>query len=340
MRIKPIVLTTLMMLGCSNYATASATCPDTNLLSGNLITDICWTCMFPIKAAGYTLSSAGGRVPASATNQPLCACTDELGVVSPGIVTAMWEPARVIELVRQPGCMAAMNAETGLGNPRDWGDTGDGGWEGNDGSSTAFYHYHYYSFPLLMMLELYLEKRCSKDAWADFDVMFMSEYDPIWRNEELAYMVYSESPMVANVLAMSACPADAISSTGGRPLDSLWWCAGSWGETYNLSGITGEIGSMPNNTSLLATRALATTHRRGYAYRTTGSDSLCEGVLSPMLPKSQYKMTMYWPIPETTSDHVIGQNTHLWGEWRNPPIVGGDDAIYLVWRWNDCCAVY
>ena len=338
MKRRVLTLLILSMLSLSK-ANASTTCADSGLLSGKLITDICWSCLYPIKAAGFTMIG-GGRVPDGAATQVLCACEDDLGVPSPGIMSAMWEPARVVELVREPGCMASMNTTLNIGDKRDWGDAGQGGDDGNETGSGVFYHYNYYSFPLLLMMELFVESYCTKDGWADFDVMFMSIYDPIWRNEELALMAYSEAPLVANVAAISACPADAISSTAGNPLSSLWWCAGSWGEIYNISGHTGEIGSMPNNTSLLATRAVAATHRRGLAFKTMGEENMCDGSISPMLPKDQYKWTMFWPVPERTSDHVTGENTFRWGEWRNPPTPGSDDAIYLLWRWNDCCNTY
>lgn len=35
--------------------------------------------------------------------------------------------------------------------------------------------------------------------------------------------------------------------------------------------------------------------------------------------------------------HNIGENTLLWGEWRQRPGTG-EDFVYLLWRWTDCCA--
>jgi conjugal transfer pilus assembly protein TraU len=36
---------------------------------------------------------------------------------------------------------------------------------------------------------------------------------------------------------------------------------------------------------------------------------------------------------------VIGESPLTWGEWRNIPAVG-EDHLYLLWRWNDCCATF
>ena len=95
-------LIVMFVLGASIPAKAELTCPDAGLLSGKLLTDVCWSCIFPIRVAGLPLGS--GNVPSGASNKSFCLCEDNLGVPRPGIVTSMWEPARLIELVRTPGC--------------------------------------------------------------------------------------------------------------------------------------------------------------------------------------------------------------------------------------------
>ncbi len=46
-----------------------------------------------------------------------------------------------------------------------------------------------------------------------------------------------------------------------------------------------------------------------------GSEAMCRGVISPTLPKTQYKFTLLHPVPETNSSHVIGESTLTW-VWR------------------------
>jgi conjugal transfer pilus assembly protein TraU len=93
-----------------------------------------------------------------------------------------------------------------------------------------------------------------------------------------------------------------------------------------------------------------------------GNEALCGGYIDPMFPKTQYKWSMFFPIPETgtssitytetnedgtTSEgslptsgaHVTGQNVFLWGEDRQIPAVG-EDSLYVVWRWLDCCSQF
>ncbi|WP_413694479.1 TraU family protein [Psychromonas sp. KJ10-2] len=42
-----------------------------------------------------------------------------------------------------------------------------------------------------------------------------------------------------------------------------------------------------------------------------------------------------YPVAETQEAHEIGEPAFLWGEWRNIPTK--EDAVYMLWRWNDCC---
>src|SRR5690606_33647492 len=104
---------------------ADLACPDAQVLSGRLLTDICWSCLFPIRVAGLPMGQ--GPVPAGATDKSLCLCEDPLGLPRPGLVTGLWEPARLIELVRAPGCAPSLGGvRLPLGQFRRQGGHGDG----------------------------------------------------------------------------------------------------------------------------------------------------------------------------------------------------------------------
>ena len=74
------------------------------------------------------------------------------------------------------------------------------------------------------------------DSYVDFDMLYVSELDPTWNNDELAFFTNPEASLVATPVAQAACPADAVASTARHPIDKLFWCAGSWGFIYPLSG--------------------------------------------------------------------------------------------------------
>ena len=208
-------------------------CQNADVISGKLITDVCWSCIFPIKIAGVPISGPGGSYPDDSAKNPLCLCNDNLGVPRPGVTTSMWEPARLIEFQRVPGCSSVLNGMRFPFDRTNQGHHGEGDMDGGDGS---FMHYHYYAFPLLTMLDLFIKQACNPDGYMDLDIMYLSELDPTWNNDELAFFTNPEAALVANPVAAMACTADAVSSTAGKPLKQMFWCAGSWGTLYPLSG--------------------------------------------------------------------------------------------------------
>jgi hypothetical protein len=161
------VLACLLVLWLRPLPAADAGCPDAELFSGKLITDICWACLFPIRIAG--LSIGGGERPDAASDQVVCVCSDGLGVPHPGFVVSMWEPARIVELTRAPACSPALGGiRLPLGSRRLLGTAGKSEW---DASDINFYNYHWYAFPLLILLDLFYEDRCNPDGMLDFDIL-------------------------------------------------------------------------------------------------------------------------------------------------------------------------
>lgn len=326
----------LCLISIINPSSADPGCRNANVLSGKLITDICWDCVFPIIIAGVPMNTGQFDVPQASSSNPLCTCSDDLGVQRPGVTMAMWQPFQLIEFERVPGCASALN---GVKFPADRLFQGTHGPGKNGGPEESFMHYHVYSFPLLTMLDLFSNYGCLIDSYVDFDMLYVSELDPTWNNDELAFFTNPEASLVATPVAQAACPADAVASTARHPIDKLFWCAGSWGFIYPLSGHQYENSSIVKTTSLLTVKVLAAQHRRGLLKRTIGNDALCGGVIDTTIKKSMYKFSVLFPIPETSRAHVLGESTFTWGEARTIPSTG-EDLIYTVWRWNQCCNLY
>lgn len=332
---KKIILLSLLLLAgsFSTTASASAMCENNGVISGKLITHVCWTCLFPLYIAGVKVSPGGGSVPDAASSKMFCACNDSLGLPRPGVPTSMWEPARLIEFTTKPGCISSLGGIQFPFNKTFYGNIGyDSGHDGADN----FQHYHYMAFPLLTVLDMFSGGRCNAGGYSDLDLMYMSELDPTWNDSTLAFYANPESAAVANPAAAAACAADAVSSTSGKPIQEMFWCAGQWGTMYPLSGWADRGADIIRGSSLRTAKTLNALHRRGLAWRTMGNDAMCEGKIDPILPKQQYKFGMLHPKAETKSTHVMGESTFRWGAGRWFPIKGEEPA-YLIWRWNDCC---
>ena len=307
-------------------------CDTSPMLSGRMLTDVCWDCVFPIKVAGIPLGG-DGHVPLRSAAAGICTCPGPDGIPRPGVTISMWEPARLVEIVRQPGCSPMLGTRLPMTNPLAIGTDGHGE---EDASDVAFYHYHFWTFPLFQVLDLFVVDNCVQDGFVGIDLAYPSELDPTWTTSTIAFYAHPETALVANDIAQSACIGDAVAANLGEGIDALFWCGGSWGSLYPITGNAVGPTSNVRVSSLLSMRALAAMHRRGLAWRTMGDDTLCQGVIDPMLPKSQYQLSWLMPIPERHGKHALGELTMNWGEWRQIP--GTDDQMHLVWRWNDCCS--
>ena len=318
---------------------SKALCESVAVLSEKIITWVPWKELFPIRIGALKMKD--GKEPkgrAQANPIGMCLCEDANGVPFPGLTVSFWRPQRLIELTRSPGCLMALGGvKLGITNKRRWGTLGTS----DIVNGVIYLHAHVYSLPLVEMLEMYAGiGGCNSDL-VDFDLVNFSEADPTWQHPELALLLSPDMVAYANPMAQTACGIEGtniIRPGDSHPMDSLHWCAGSWGALYPMSGFTSTYGHFADNTSLLATRALAKLHRIGLARKTVGEDLVkgrCKSRITPWLPKSQYKMSMFWPEPEKHSAHWIGTSAAQWGMHRHP--LGKDDAMYLVWQYRDCC---
>lgn len=153
----------------------SLDCDDASLFGASMFTDICWDCIFPIRIGGVSMFG-GGDAPSKATNSPICICNDSIGVPHIGVSISMWEPSRLTEIVRAPGCSPVLGGiklpASGLLR------RGTQGEALHTQGDKAFYNYHTWSFPLLVMLDLFVVDRCVQDGYLDLDLMYLSELDP------------------------------------------------------------------------------------------------------------------------------------------------------------------
>jgi len=291
----------------------------------NPITDVCWSCLFPMHIAGANVTPSHPSF--SSHPQKFCHCPG--GLI--GLPWAFWEPSRLIEVTRTPYKFHGLGGLT-LGNC-------DVKKKGMVTSSqgrgrSSFYHVHYYLYPLLKILDLSKDLICTETF--DLDIAYMSELDPFWGDEKWTAILHPEVLLYANPLAQSACIFDGLSATFNKPLDKLYWCAGCHGSLYPFIGhITHHIGSIQSS-SLLVHRLLAKLHAlgtlKGYA-----PDNFCEKERFLHIKKSLYKTQLIYPVAQTKGPcNPLGKSDVLWGAGKTYPY-GGEDFVYLIWTKRQCC---
>lgn len=332
---KQFILTIALLCLANNSFAQTSKCVGKFI---NPITDICWSCIFPISIGGSKIKSGSNRHDTKNPSNIVCGCTQN-NIPRVGITVGFWEPVRLIDVTRKAMCLVNMGG-INLGYDRYQG-AHSKGYDGTEHNQHSFYHTHLYIYPVIAWLKLITDLGCVSKG-ESMDLAYMSEYDPTYKND--ANFLNPEVFLFANPIAQMACSADCISATTGLPQDGLFWCAGCLGNIYPFSGnVASHVGGVQAS-SLLSIRALAKLHRTGLSRKTATSDGsingeLCSNQLAFKIIKSQYRLQMTYPVSATKgalSCNALGMSDTLHNSGKEYPYKG-EDFGYLVWRKKNCC---
>ncbi|MRR55441.1 MAG: conjugal transfer protein TraU [Deltaproteobacteria bacterium] len=303
----------------------------------NPISDVCWRCMFPMKVGSVSYGDAESTGSADEAATPVCACVSGTSVVI-GLSVSFWEHARLIETVKDPYCFPTLG--TGMTNPQQGLLAGEGKGMGAGGDTEqSFQQVHYYTFPVWQLLQLFMDFPCVDQG--GFDLAYMTEVDAMWNDDSLAFLINPEALLFANPVTQLSCITDSVSSSMGYPLDPLFWCFGSWGSPYPLSGSVADSNSLSVNANL-ASRMIFKLGRET-ALWDTAIDQCASGVISPIMIKSHYRLQIARPV-RGSQCIAIGQASSLWGSLKNPPRGAGsnspDNFLWVLARKRKCCVGY
>lgn len=302
----------------------------------NPITDICWGCLFPISLGRIPVVPSGLDLP-DTDNPALPICYCQRGMVPQiGISFGFWEPFAMADVTRDPFCMVNLGFKIDVGSmSHDIGST-DAHQMGED--QGGFYWVHWYKYPLVYWLQIITSTACMQVG--DFDIAYLTELDPLWNDDQLSFVLNPEAILFGNTVTQSACAADALKTSTGHsmPIDALFWCMGSQGSSYPLTGNVANDQTNIQTATLLAERMNFKMHREGLAWDTSGEDgqALCYEHPSLILPKSRYRYQMVNTVPDGTNCHPYGQMTQVW-ESGHDNFLDKENYGFLMWRKRNCC---
>ena len=318
----------------------------------NPITDICWSCMFPMQIGGAIKLNMNGQEDNKSTpNDIFCACTDP---VRAGITLSFWEPTHLVEVVRSPFCMVSLGgiklAGGSDGNPSNAGGGGltslfggshkKGTGDEGDGQR-SFWQVHWYKNPVVFWLEAVLDNDCLEKG--ALDIGWLTELDPTWKFPEISFLQAPDSALFANPISQAACAADCVKANAGFPFSQLFWCAGCSGSMYPLTGWVSSQVSPVQASKLMVARMQSKMHRDLVAWRASGEDAICGYKLNPVMDKQNYKMAMTYPVPARKYNGLccepFGRTTLVRDVGKTFPYKGSDFA-YQLFRKRDCCGAY
>lgn len=292
----------------------------------NPVKDICWKCLFPLSIGhNRIVKSANGlydtKNPRRITNQ----CGSRIGMQ-----IGYWEPFALVDVTDTPYCMVNLGGFKLSKSIRQGGRLQTG-----NATRQGFYHVHWYKYPLMHWLNLLTDLGCQEGG--DLDVMWMTELDPSWEDSSLAMISHPDAALFANPVAQMACAADSSSSsTLKKPLDNLFWCAGSQGSHYPLTGHITSPQSPVQMAFLLAQRLNFKLHRFFMITDSVGIDGrTCSPIHYPVTPKSRYRYELVNQVADGTHCYPSGYSSLLLETGKIKPNQM-DQYGFLVWRKRNC----
>lgn len=297
----------------------------------NPITDINWSCLFPLTLGSMEIIGAKeGLKDTKNPTAPICVCSKG-GIPVPGIVGGFWEPSRLVDVSAEPYCFVNMGGlQLDMGFSRS-----QGGRPKAASHQISTWYIHYYIYPIIYMLEIFKDFICLQEP--NFDPLWITEIDPTGTDDDLSMILHPEGFLFNNLLAQAACSADCTKSTVmNESIDSLYWCAGCQGSMFPMNGnVNAHIGGV--QASLNATEKMTfKMHRQGMAHQTSSENvsEICTKHLDLIVKKSHYRYQMVNPDPSKCLP--FGKSTQVFESRKEVPIVG-EDFGYLLWRKVGCC---
>lgn len=296
----------------------------------NPIKDICWNCLFPLTIGSSDLVKSNYPDTENPKN-PFCLCPTDIGARL-GVTIGFWEPVALVDVTRKPWCMVNLGTQLHIK------DQGLGGSQMPDvDGQGAFYYVHWYKYPLMYWLKILTSLGCMERD--DFDVLYPSELDPTWNDSELSFVINPEAVLFTTPLVRASCSLDATKSLAGLAIDSLFWCQGSQGSTYPLTGFVANQASPISAATLLTERTNFKLHRLpGVMRDSVGKDApaICHTYASSIMPKSRYRYQLVNTLADAKSCHPFGQSVVTWEAGHTYP-GDGDNFGFLIWKKRNCC---
>lgn len=323
---KKIVSSWILIIGISFFPSQIiAQCKPNDFIGVSIISKIDFDAMLPLRIANVPVATGHLPDPQGNLGSPICICPAPPPVFERmGITVSFFEPSLLIEVVRDAYCFPAMGFDMNITSLLK-GTEGDG----RDRYRT-FYQSHFFYYPVYEILEMFIDSMCFDSS--SFDLAYLTEVDPLWNSDSLSAIISPEALLFANPVTQLVCVIDSISSQFDVSLDPLFWCKGSWGSAYPMTGNTGTNNYVEDGASV-AGSLIYKLHRQGMLWES----GICGFYPAPIWRKSTYRLQLVTPIASPLATG-IGKDGKFWASTKNIPFVAADNFAYLVFRKRKCCA--
>ena len=305
----------------------------------NPISDVCWGCIFPIKIGNASI--AAGQYPdEQGEGSPIGRCPVPPPIFQRiGMNVSYWEPYTLVDVVKEPYCMESLAMSLHTPNPLKLAGTNTHRNDARPANHGGFYQVHWYKYPIFAIFGIINDVMCATAG--GLDIAYMTEYDPLWNDEDAGSILHPEIALFNNPIAALSCVPDAVKTLLGNSsaIDALFWCQGSQGLSYPFTGQTSQRKSGLSNAVMLMERFNMKLHRQGFVNEThSGNPANCIASPDLMLPKSRYRWQMSKPTPSPDHCYPYGTPTIQGELGRNNPFTSRDNYGFVTFRKHSCMA--
>lgn len=301
----------------------------------NPITDLCWSCMFPMVLGKTIPVSVSGDLPDVETDATaFCLCGSDINVEG-GLNFSFWEPLRTAEVVRHPWCFPQLGGISMEGPGSS--DHARTSRTEETRRRTAFWNVHWYQSPWFFITEAVADTGCLETA--PWDLAYLSELDPLWDDTVTSFLLSPDAALFTSAASGGACAVDCATALLGTSLNTLYWCSGCQGRVFPLSGWMAAMTGSVQAWHLMAHRFAQKLTREGVLFSGHGARGQCGPYMQPLFQKDVWRTQLVYPSRNASGSSCcqpLGRSTALLGPYKTTPMTGEDGAI-LLWRKRDCC---
>ena len=310
-----------------------AACPGKTF---NPVSDPNWAYVFPITILGAPIGPYSN--PPGMFEPPICVCWSSFfGTPLPGIGITYWSPEYLVEIEKNPGCFSSLGGAKLLsGYEMIGGEKAGGAHAGDAAAQASRMQIHWYEYPLYSSLKAFTSLLC-KNGSTGVDLAYVTEIDPVWQNDIWSAILGPEAGLFSNPIAQTACALDAAAASVWFPIGTLFWCAGSAGSVYPLSGTAGHYQSDQSSNMLVLAKFVARHHRIGILWGTIGPQNICNQTPAPVWIKNQYRLNHIWPSRNIMPPVYFGQSEFIWGLAPPANYPTRESSYELIWVAKQCC---
>lgn len=322
----------ITLLYCTNVFSA-----DCKGSFPNLISDICYDCVYPMKLAGITFAN-GSDYDTGASTTPVCLCANNL---TAGFPFSFWEPEYMMDTTFTAGCMPLLG---GIKITIPWNTNQNGAINYINSSiqgksRQAFVQVNEYLSPVMTLLGLVNDSPCLDKR--SFDTPYASWADPTWGDDILSMILTPYAYPFAGAAAIATEGVDSVAAITGFPIKEFFWTAGAWGSVYPVTGNIATFNSVEQVSRLATMRVLAKLHAAGLQQTTAGDGALKScgalGVPEFVMDKRQYRYNRIYPFPDNSCTPI---SRPLMTVERNTGRPQDRDMGYYIFRRKDCCQTF